>query len=119
MHIALKAAGPDEKAQQLPTVGPDKAPEVASGDGLGLHSGKRLDAPAQVLAAPWREPVAAGCIPQKSERCEHFTRLPGASLPALSIDAVHLELCMTEVLGRVLVCPVLKGHGFSQAANQP
>jgi hypothetical protein len=69
-HLAVHAAGPSEKAEQLPTRSPDKTEHVSRCERLGLHAGEGLYTPAQVIAAPRRQPMTAGCIPQETERCE-------------------------------------------------
>ena len=61
---------PHEEAEQLPSRVPKKAQHVFGLQRLSALSGERFDAPAQVLAPPGCEPMTAGCIPDKSQRCE-------------------------------------------------
>jgi hypothetical protein len=69
-RLALEAACPGEKAQQLPARGPDKAHNAFRGQSFRTHAGVGLYAPTQIIASPWSQPMAASRIPDKTERSQ-------------------------------------------------
>jgi hypothetical protein len=66
VNIAFQAAGPEQETQQLPLGRPHESEDLARRQRFGGHPRIRLYAPAQILAAPRREAMAAGCIPEES-----------------------------------------------------
>lgn len=64
--VALHAAGPLEEAHHLTPLVPQEAAELGEADALHLDSAIGLDAPAKVRAAPGREVMAAGGVPQET-----------------------------------------------------
>jgi len=67
----LYLAGPEKKAQELPLRIPHEGEDGAGSEGLGRLAGVGLNAPAKVFAAPGREAVAAGGVPDEFECAEH------------------------------------------------
>jgi len=66
----LHLAGPEEEAEQLPLGVPHKDEDVAGAERLGGFAGVGLDAPSEVFAAPGREAVTAGGVPDEFECAE-------------------------------------------------
>jgi hypothetical protein len=71
LKVALQAASPGQKIEQLPSGLPNEGKNVAAAEGLGLLAGVGLDAPFEIFAAPGSEPVATSCIPEKTEGRKH------------------------------------------------
>lgn len=65
-------AGPEEEGQEFPLGVPHEGEDVAGAEGFGRLAGVGLDTPAEVFAAPGREAVAAGGVPDELERAEHL-----------------------------------------------
>ena len=57
------------------TRSPHEAPEFEKADFVHLDSGVGLDAPTQIGAAPWSEPMAAGGNPDEAQNSFHDFRL--------------------------------------------
>lgn len=72
MHFAIQPVCPSQKAQQLPARGPYKTKNLSCSQRLSLLAGVSLDAPAQVLAPPRRQPMAACRIPHESNGCQQI-----------------------------------------------
>ena len=70
MHFAIQPARLGKKTQELPARGPDKAKHTIGCQLFGPQAGVGLDPPAEVLAAPRSQPMAARCIPYESNRGE-------------------------------------------------
>ena len=67
-----EVAGPKKKADQLQTLPPEEAEEFGSIDRFRWTAGVGFDAQLQIFAAPRREAMTAGCIPQEAQRSQHF-----------------------------------------------
>jgi hypothetical protein len=66
----VHAIGPAEEAKEVSLFAPDKAENVASTEFFGFHPGVSFDTPTEIFAAPGAEAVAAGGIPDESQRRE-------------------------------------------------
>ena len=69
--VAFEPASPSKKTQKFPARGPDEAHHAFGGESLCALAGVSLNTPAEILASPGSQPMAASCIPDKSERSQH------------------------------------------------
>jgi len=67
-NFAIQPACPCQKTQKLPPRVPYKSQHLAGRQRLGALPGIGFNPPAQILAPPWRQPMAASRIPDKTER---------------------------------------------------
>jgi hypothetical protein len=67
-RLALHPPRPQQKTQQFPPRFPEKTQYTSSRQRFGPYAGECLHTPAQILAAPRPQPVAARCIPDESDR---------------------------------------------------
>src|ERR1700728_2047600 len=64
----IHAVDPAEKTQKIPLLAPDETDDIAQAQLVSFHAGVSLDAPFEIFAAPGAEAMAAGGIPDESQR---------------------------------------------------
>src|SRR5579875_1144367 len=69
-RFALQRARPAQKAQQFPACRPEKSEHAGRPQRLRAPARIGFDAPADIGASPRHQPVAAGCVPEKSQRSQ-------------------------------------------------
>ena len=70
-RVILHIGGPLEKMPELLALTEHESPELQKADFVHLQPGVGLHTPAEIGTAPRRQPVTAGCVPEKSEELAH------------------------------------------------
>lgn len=71
MNVAVHLTGPLQESPKIVAFAPHELPKLKKADLLHLHAGVGLNAPEQIWAAPRREPMSFGGIPQKTKPMAH------------------------------------------------
>ena len=71
MDIVIHLRGPLQKAPQAGSLRPQEFPELEESDLGHFDAGESLDPPQKIRTAPWRNPVAAGGVPEKAQHRPH------------------------------------------------
>lgn len=71
MGVAIHLAGPSQEVPELAAFPPHEFPELQESDFLHLHASVGFDAPEQVGAAPWGEPMATCRVPKEPKTVAH------------------------------------------------
>ena len=72
MAVALHLCRPLHESPQVVAFPPHELPEFQEADLGHLHAAVGFNPPKQIGAAPGRETMSAGCIPEKTEDVAHI-----------------------------------------------